>query len=86
MKKSRRWALIILFPILLGLLITGIFLLETSHKALGHKFIGSAITGSFFFWMPLFIYHRWKDRNLKDYMLTEENIKKMRAYTKEKDL
>ena len=86
MKTLRRWVLGITFPILLGILIAGLFLLDTEQAPLGHRLIGSAIAGSFFLWMPVFIYHRWKNRNIKDYMLTQENIKKMRAYSKEKKL
>jgi len=29
--------------------------------------------------MPLFLYHRWKGKQLKDYTLSEENLKKMRG-------
>jgi hypothetical protein len=36
--------------------------------------------------MPLFIYHRWKNRSVKDYMLTKENIKKMQDYQKDKKI
>jgi hypothetical protein len=28
--------------------------------------------------MPLFLVHRWKGKKLKDYTLSEENLKKMR--------
>jgi hypothetical protein len=35
--------------------------------------------------MPLFIYNRWKNKDIKDYMLTEESIKKMSAYNNSKD-
>lgn len=48
--------------------------------------IGIGITGLFFVWMPLFIYHRWRNRNFKDYMLTKENLDKMREEGKEKKM
>jgi len=35
--------------------------------------------------MPLFIYNRRKNKDIKDYMLTEESIKKMRAFNNSKD-
>ena len=35
--------------------------------------------------MPLFIYNRWKNKDIKDYMLTEESIKKMRAFNNSKE-
>ncbi|MFV0539648.1 MAG: hypothetical protein ACK5MZ_00215 [Aestuariibaculum sp.] len=42
------------------------------------KLIGFGVVGLFFIVFPLFSYYRWKDKNLKDYMLTKENIEKMR--------
>ncbi|MFD2822298.1 hypothetical protein ACFS5M_01370 [Lacinutrix iliipiscaria] len=46
------------------------------------QFIGSGVVGLFIIVFPLFIYYRWKDRNLKDYMLTQENLDKMRDFKK----
>jgi len=86
MSKLRRWILIIIFFILLILFVSGLFLIDSSREILARRLIGASIAGLFFLWMPLFIYHRWKDRAIKDYMLTEENIKKMRAYTEDKKL
>ncbi len=42
------------------------------------KLIGFGVAGLFLVVFPLFIYHRWKNRSLKDYMLTKENLDKMR--------
>jgi len=42
------------------------------------KFIGFGVLGLFFIVFPLFSYHRWKDKNVKDYMLTKESLDKMR--------
>lgn len=42
------------------------------------KMIGIGVSGLFFLVFPLFIYHRWKDKNFEDYLLTKENIEKMR--------
>jgi hypothetical protein len=36
--------------------------------------------------MPVFIYHRWKNKNVKDYMLTKENIEKMQDFQKDKKI
>jgi hypothetical protein len=47
-------------------------------------FIGAGISGLFFLWMPFFIYHRWKNRSVSDYMLTKESIEKMNDYKKTK--
>jgi hypothetical protein len=42
------------------------------------KLIGGGIVGLFFIVFPLFSYYRWKDRDVKDYLLTKENLDKMR--------
>ncbi len=42
------------------------------------KFIGSGVCLLFFVVFPLFSYHKWKDKDIKDYMLTKENIEEMR--------
>ncbi len=47
--------------------------------------IGFAIVGGFFVLMPTFIYHRWKDKKVDDYMLTKENIMKMKEYNDSKE-
>ena len=44
------------------------------------KLIGFGVMGLFLVVFPLFIYYRWKDRKLKDYMLTNENLEKMRDF------
>ncbi len=43
-------------------------------------YIGFGVAGLFFIVFPLFSYYRWKDKNAKDYMITKENIEKMRDY------
>ncbi len=42
------------------------------------KLIGLGTVGLFLIVIPLFSYYRWKDRDVKDYMLTKENLDKMR--------
>jgi len=44
----------------------------------GDIIIGIAVLVSCFIMMPLFIYHRWKGKRLKDYTLSPENIQKMK--------
>lgn len=44
----------------------------------GEQIIGfTVLTGAILF-LPLFLYHRWNGKKLKDYTLSEENLKKMR--------
>jgi hypothetical protein len=52
----------------------------------GNLLIGLSISALFFVLMPVFIYHRWKNKDIKDYMLTKENIEKMEDYKKKKKL
>lgn len=42
------------------------------------KLIGFGVLGFFFIVVPLFSWYRWKDRDPKEYMLTKENLDKMR--------
>ena len=44
----------------------------------GDRIIGIAVLVSAFILMPIFLYVRWKGKKLKDYTLSEENMKKMR--------
>ena len=48
------------------------------------KLIGLGVMGLFFVAFPLFAYYRWKDKDIKDYMLTKENLDKMRENSKDK--
>ena len=67
--------LIIIFTILsFGSIFTG-FLIESKFS---EKFIGFGVLGIFFIVIPLFTYHYWKGKNVKDYMITKENLDKMR--------
>lgn len=62
------------------------FYIKTEDLETGNLIIGISIVSLFFVLMPLFIYHRWKDKDIKKYMLTKENIEKMQAYKKDKKL
>lgn len=42
------------------------------------KLIGFGVLGLFFIVIPLFSYHRWKNKSVQDYMLTKEKIQEMR--------
>ena len=62
----------------------GVFI-KTDTEAKGNLFIGLSLVLLFFVIMPLFIYHRWKGKDVKDYMLSKENILKMRKFNDSKD-
>ncbi len=60
------------------------FYIKPEDEATGKLIIGLSLMAGFFVLMPVFIYHRWKDKNVKDYMLSKENIMKMHEYQKDK--
>ena len=55
------------------------FVLEVDYS---QKLIGFGVLGLFLVVFPLFSYYRWKDKDVKDYMLTKENLDKMRENQK----
>lgn len=62
---------------LLGLAV-GLYYKNVIDPKLGDKIIGFSVVWGTFIFLPLFLYHRWNGKKLKDYTLTEENLKKMR--------
>ncbi|WP_412987780.1 hypothetical protein [Pontimicrobium sp. IMCC45349] len=71
----------ILFIASLGSILSGYFFdLEYSQKL-----IGFGVAGLFLLVFPLFSYYRWKGKDVKDYMLTKENLDKMREFNDSKD-
>ena len=62
------------------------FYVKSFDEATGDIIIGLSILAGTFVLMPLFIYHRWKNRKVKDYMLTRENIEKMRDFQNDKNI
>ena len=61
------------------------FYVKPENNGSGDYLIGLSLILLMFIVMPLFIYNRWKNKDIKDYMLTEESIKKMRAFNNSKD-
>lgn len=55
------------------------FILDKDYS---QKLIGFGVVGLFLVVFPLFSYYRWKGKNMKDYMLTKENMDKMRENQK----
>lgn len=84
MQKIRRRIIIFLFFILAFMLITGLFT-KNEDPELGHKLIGLSLLAGISILMPLFIYHRWKDKDIKKYMLTKENIEVMQKFDPKKE-
>ena len=61
-----------------GLIIYG-FNLDETQEALSHKFIGSGTLLLFLVAMPLFLYTESKGKSFKDYMLTDESVRRMQG-------
>tara|TARA_R110002049_G_scaffold309098_1_gene516841 strand:+ start:3537 stop:3767 length:231 start_codon:yes stop_codon:yes gene_type:complete len=75
-----KYIILILFLASFGSILTG-FVSETEYS---QKYIGFGVVGMFFIVFPLFLYYRWKDKDVKDYMLTKENLDKMRENQRKK--
>lgn len=71
----------VIFIASLASIITGFVL---KPEPIAEKLIGFGVIGLFLFVIPLFTYHRWKGRKVKDYMLSKENIEQMREYQNDK--
>ena len=72
-----KYILRILFFSLLGILARGYYVKELLDYKDGEKIIGLGVLFGAFVYLPLFLYHRWKDKNIADYTLTDENMRKM---------
>lgn len=68
----------------LGAIVYG-FIIIDENPALGNKCIGFGTVGLFLLAMPLFLLRESRGKKVKDYMLTEENIRKMREKEEKKD-
>ena len=73
-----KYLILLLFFASMGSILAGFFI-ETEYD---QKLIGFGSIGLFVFVFPLFSYYRWKDKNPNDYMLTKENLEKMRDFKK----
>ena len=59
-------------------IIIGFYFRMKVDEMTGDRIIGIAVLASAFILMPVFLYVRWKGKSLKDYTLSEENLKKMK--------
>ena len=62
------------FTISLILIICGYIIEDINSE----KFIGGGTFLLFFLVIPLFLYYRWQNKKLKDFILDNEEIKKMK--------
>jgi len=77
-----KYLITFLFFIVFISILSGFFI----NAEYSQKLIGFGVLGLFFVVFPLFIYHRWKDKDFKDYMLTKENLDKMKENQKQKKI
>lgn len=83
MKIKLKHITVLITLLSLGSIIYG-FTLEQEQLQSAQKFIGLGTIGLFLVAMPLFLYKESKGKNMKDYMLTKDNIKKMQDQEKKK--
>ena len=57
---------------------------KTIENDISNKLIGFGVIGLCAVVFPLFTYYSWKDKKMADYMLTAENLEKMREYNDSK--
>lgn len=69
-----KYIILILTIASFGSIATGYFI-TTEYS---EKFIGFGVVGLFLIVIPLFSYYRWKGKDVRDYMITKENLDKMR--------
>ncbi|OBX23696.1 MULTISPECIES: hypothetical protein [Bizionia] len=75
-----KYIIFLLFIITMTAIVSGLTL-DTEYAP---KLVGGGVLGLFFIVFPLFSWYRWKDKKLSDYMLTQENLDKMRENQKRK--
>ncbi|AXT18853.1 hypothetical protein D7030_01020 [Flavobacteriaceae bacterium AU392] len=73
-----KYLIAFLFIICIGCIFVG-YVIEVSYS---QKLIGGGVAGLFLIVFPLFSYYRWKNKNVNDYMITKENLDKMRNHEK----
>ena len=63
----------------------GYYVKETLDYNQGEKIIGIGVLFGAFIYLPLFLYHRWKDKKISDYTLSNENLSKMKVKKSKKN-
>ena len=83
MKFKFKYIIVLVTLAAIASIIYGFSIKEEDPNA-GNKFIGAGTVGLFLVAMPLFLMKESKGKNMKDYMLTKENIKKMQEKERKK--
>ncbi|MGR7812540.1 hypothetical protein [Lacinutrix undariae] len=74
-----KYFIIIATILCLGSIASGL-ILDVNYS---QKLIGFGVVGLFIVVFPVFSYYRWKDKDIKDYMITQENLDKMKNHEKD---
>ena len=77
MRKRIRYLVLLIVLASLGSIVYGFTIME-SAPVNGNKYIGFGVVGLFLLAMPLFLIFESRGKKMKDYMLTDDNIRKMR--------
>ncbi|MGB2305660.1 MAG: hypothetical protein ACPH57_03655 [Flavobacteriaceae bacterium] len=80
-----KYVLKVLFLTFFIVICRGYYVKETLDYNQGEKIIGIGVLFGAFIYLPLFLYHRWKDKKISDYTLNNENLKKMNVKKDKKD-
>lgn len=78
MKFKLKYLIVFIVLASAGTIIYG-FSLKGENLVLANKCIGFGTVGLFLIAMPLFLIKESKGKKVKDYMLTEENLRKMQG-------
>lgn len=82
MRQKIRYLSLLIVLASLGSIIYGFTVLEEAPVS-GNKYIGFGVVGIFLLAMPIFLIFESRGKKMKDYMLTDENIRKMKDPKKE---
>ena len=77
MRRKLRYLVLLIVLASLGSIIYGFTLLK-DIPVTANKCIGFGVVGLFLLAMPLFLIVESRGKKMKDYMLTDENVRKMR--------
>jgi len=71
-----KYLIAFLFTVTITSIVIG-YIIDVDYS---QKLIGGGVAGLFLIVFPLFSYYRWKGKNVNDYMITKENLDKMRNH------
>ena len=75
----------VLFVLILLFLITGYYIKSIEESEIfGEKILGITVLFSVMIFLPVFLYHRWKDKDIRNYMLTKENFDRIKKMNEKK--